>query len=175
MRRLILWLPLAIFVGFILVVAFGLQRPPQATLQSRLIGKPVPDFALPAAVTGREGLASADLKGRGPRLVNIFASWCVPCIAEAPYLMQMKARGIPIDAIAVRDKPEDIARFLGQHGDPFQRIGADRDSRVQLALGSAGVPETFIVDDQGIIRYHHIGGIGPAQVEELVHAYEAAK
>ena len=175
MKRLILWIPLAVFAAFLLVVAFGLQRPPEAALPSKMIGKPVPDFALPAALPGREGLSSAGLATGSPRVVNIFASWCVPCIAESPYLLQLEERGVPIDAIAIRDKPEDIARFLERHGDPYARIGADRDSSVQLALGSAGVPETFVIDGRGVIRYQHIGGIGPAQVEELARAYEAAR
>ena len=103
-----------------------------------------------------------------PRLVNVFASWCVPCIAEAPLLMELKRQGVPIDAIAVRDQPEDVADFLGRHGDPFERIGADPESRVQIALGSSGVPETFIVDGRGIIRYQHMGPIEPGDVPAIL-------
>lgn len=175
MKRLALWIPLAVFATFLLLVAFGLQRSPETTLPSQMIGKPVPDFVLPSAAAGHEGLSSRDLATGSPRVVNFFASWCVPCIAESPYLLQLKERGVPIDAIAIRDKPEDIARFLDRHGDPYARIGADRDSSVQLALGSAGVPETFVIDGRGVIRYQHIGGIGPAQVDDLVRAYETAK
>ena len=74
-------------------------------------------------------------------MVNVFASWCVPCIAEAPVLAELEARGVAIDGIAVRDKPEDVAAFLQRNGDPYDRIGADLQSNVQLALGSSGVPE----------------------------------
>ncbi|QPQ55619.1 DsbE family thiol:disulfide interchange protein [Allosphingosinicella flava] len=175
MKRLILWLPLAIFALFLTIVAFGLGRAPEATIQSQLIGKSVPDFTLPPALPGREGLASADLRQGKARVVNIFASWCVPCIAESPFLLEMKARGVPIDAIAIRDRPEDIARFLSRHGDPYERIGADRDSAVQLALGSAGVPETFVIDGQGIVRYQHVGGIGRDQMEALIRAWKDAQ
>ncbi len=76
-------------------------------------------------------------------------------------MLELKRQGVPIDAIAVRDRPEDVAAFLARHGDPFDRIGADPESRVQLALGSSGVPETFIVDGRGIIRYQHMGPIEP--------------
>ena len=72
----------------------------------------------------------------------------------------MKARGATIDGIAIRDRPEDVARFLARHGDPYDRIGSDPRSQVQIALGSSGVPESFIVDGRGIIRYQHIGPIG---------------
>jgi cytochrome c biogenesis protein CcmG/thiol:disulfide interchange protein DsbE len=110
-----------------------------------------------------------------PRLVNVFASWCVPCIAEAPLLMELKRQGVPIDAIAVRDKPADVAEFLGRHGNPFERIGADPESRVQIALGSSGVPETFIVDGRGIIRYQHMGPIEPGDVPALIGEWERAR
>jgi len=175
MKRLILWLPLLVFAIFLIVVAFGLQRSPEAPIGSQMIGKAVPEFLLPAAVPGKPGLSSADLGKGEPRVVNIFASWCVPCIAESPHLLALKKRGIPIDAIAIRDRPEDIAHFLEKYGDPYSRIAADTDSRVQMAFGSSGVPETFVVDGRGIIRYQHIGGIGPQHVVELVRAFEAAR
>ena len=174
-RRLILWVPLAIFAVFAVTFAIGLYAPSDNIIRSRMIGKPVPEFALPAGVPGRDGLASADLAAGEPRIVNVFASWCIPCIAEAPQLLELKKRGIPIDAIAIRDRPEDVAAFLAKWGDPYQRIAADKDSRVQMAFGSLGVPETFIVDGEGIIRYYHFGPINPPDVPEIVAAYEALK
>jgi cytochrome c biogenesis protein CcmG/thiol:disulfide interchange protein DsbE len=175
MKRFILWVPLAVFMIFIVTVAFGLFSPSDRKIHSRLVGKPVPVFALPAALPEKPGLQRADLAGGEPRILNIFASWCLPCIAEAPQLLDLARRGIPIDAIAIRDRPEDIARFLARWGDPYQRIGSDKDSSVQLALGSSGVPETFVVDGKGVIRYQHIGDIRPENVTEIVRAYEAAK
>jgi cytochrome c biogenesis protein CcmG/thiol:disulfide interchange protein DsbE len=77
--------------------------------------------------------------------------------------------------VAIRDRPQDVANFLGRWGDPYRRIGSDTDSRVQLALGSSGVPETFVIDGKGVIRYQHIGDIRPEHVPEIVQAYEAAK
>lgn len=174
-RRLILWVPLAVFLIFVTTFAIGLYAPSDRVIRSRMIGKAAPEFTLPAMVDGRPGLSSADLAQGQPRIVNVFASWCIPCIAEAPQLLELRRRGIPIDAIAIRDRPEDVAAFLAKWGDPYQRIGSDVDSRVQLAFGSSGVPETFIVDGRGVIRYQHIGDIRPEMIPELLEAYEAAK
>ena len=100
--------------------------------------------------------------------MNIFASWCVPCIGEVKVLQQLKARGVRIEGIAVRDRSEDVAAFLAKNGDPYERIGSDVQSQVQIALGSSGVPESFIVDGRGVIRYQHIGPIEAADVSMIV-------
>jgi cytochrome c biogenesis protein CcmG/thiol:disulfide interchange protein DsbE len=175
MKRLVLWVPLAVFLIFIVTVAVGLYNPSDRTIRSRLIGKDMPDFALPPMLPQRQGLEGAHFRTGRPRVLNVFASWCVPCIAEAPQLTALAQRGIPIDAIAIRDRPEDVAKFLARWGDPYQRIGSDRDSRVQLSLGSSGVPETFVVDGRGVIRYQHIGDVRPEHMAEIVQAYEEAK
>jgi len=175
MKRLILWAPLAVFAVFLAVVAVGLYAPGDRTVESQLIGQPVPDFQLPASLPQRPGLSTAALRRGQPRLVNVFASWCIPCRAEAPQLAELARRGVPIDGIAVRDRPQDLAGFLATYGDPFASIGADNDRRVQLALGSAGVPETFVVDGSGIIRHQHIGAIMPEDVPAIVAAWEAAR
>src|SRR3546814_2649265 len=140
-----------------------------------MVGKSVPAFSLPPMLPDRPGLDSADYATGEPRIVNVFASWCVPCIAEAPQLEAIAERGMPIDAVAVRDRPQDVAEFLRRWGDPFARIGSDANSRVQIALGASGVPETFIVDGDGIIRYYHFGPINPLDVPEGVAAYGALK
>ena len=175
MKRVVLWVPMLIFVVFIATVASGLNTPSDRKIPSRLIGQPIPDFSLPAAMPGKPGLKASEFTGGEPRVLNVFASWCVPCIAEAPQLLELAGEGIPIDAVAIRDRPEDVAAFLGRWGDPYQRIGSDADSRVQMALGSSGVPETFVIDGKGIIRFQHIGDIRPEDVPEIVRAYEAAK
>ena len=172
------WLRLAPVVLLVLVLAalaWRLAHPEDTTIRSRLAGKPVPEFALPPALPRKPGLASADLSKGQPRLLNVFASWCVPCIAEAPLLAELKRRGAAIDAIAIRDRPQDVAEFLVRHGDPFERIGSDDNSRVQLALGSSGVPESFVVDGRGRIRYQHVGPIEPADVPAIIAELEAAK
>lgn len=175
MGRLIRFIPLILLGLFVVAAGWRLANPPDETHPSKLAGQPVPQFALAAAVPGKPGLSSADLAAGNPRLVNFFASWCVPCIAEAPVLEQLKREGVAIDAIAIRDKPDDVANFLGRHGDPFERIGSDSDSRVQLSFGSSGVPESFIVDGRGIIRYQHIGPIEPDQVADILREIEAAR
>lgn len=175
MRRLFLWLPLALFVAFVVTVAIGLRKPADTRIHSQMIGKAMPDFALGPAVANHPPLAASDLRKGAPRLVNVFASWCVPCKAEAPQLDALKRRGVAIDGVAIRDRSEDVAKFLGEWGDPFERIGADPDSKVQFALGSSGVPETFVVDGRGIIRHQHIGDIRPENVAEIYAAWEAAK
>ena len=175
MRRLLLWLPLAVFVAFLATVAIGLRKPADNEIRSAMVGKPMPDFALEPAVANHPRLTSADLRSGKPRLVNIFASWCVPCRAEAPQLMALKRRGVPIDGVAIRDKSEDVARFLAESGDPFERIGSDPTSKVQIALGSSGVPETFVIDGKGVIRHQHIGDIRPENVAEIAQAVEAAR
>lgn len=175
MKRWVLWVPLAVFAAFIVTVGMGLYAPSDRTIRSRLIGQAMPAFALPEALPGRASVESASFASGQPRVLNVFASWCVPCIAEAPHLMTLKQRGVPIDAIAIRDRPQDIARFLQRWGDPYQNIGADADSRVQLALGSSGVPETFVIDGRGVIRHQHIGAINAGDVADIVAAYEAAR
>ena len=175
MKRPMLWLPLLAFAALLLVIAAGLFRPADRTVRSAMIGQPLPAFALPAIVAGKPGLAAADF-GRGqPRLLNVFASWCIPCIAEAPRLLALKQAGVPIDAVAIRDTAPAVRDFLGRNGDPYQRIGSDRDSRVQLALGSSGVPESFVIDGRGKIVLQHVGAIDPDDVPAILAAVERAR
>lgn len=166
--RWALWLPLAAFAGFFALVLVGLLRPAARDVSSAMIGKPLPQFNLPAATTDRPGLATADMAGGRPRLLNVFASWCVPCAVEAPQLAYLAAQGVEINGVAIRDRREDVSAFLARNGNPFTRIGADDVSAVQLGIGSSGVPETFVVDGQGIIRYQHIGEIRPDQVDLIL-------
>ena len=175
MNRALRFLPLLVLVIFVGAVAWRLTSPPDEQITSKMIGRQVPAFALAQAVPGKPGFSSSDLASGQPRMINVFASWCVPCIAEAPLLAELKANGVVIDAIAVRDRPADVAEFLAERGDPFVRIGADPESRAQLALGSSGVPETFIVDGRGIIRYQHMGPIEPADVPKLLARSKEAK
>jgi cytochrome c biogenesis protein CcmG/thiol:disulfide interchange protein DsbE len=169
------WLPISVLALIVAALVWRLANPQDTTIRSRLAGKPVPQFALPAAIPAKPGLTSADLATGAPRLLNVFASWCVPCVAEAPVLAELDRRGVAIDAIAIRDRPEDIAAFLASHGDPFERIGSDDNSRVQLALGSSGVPESFVVDGRGIIRFQHIGPIEPTDVPVILAELEKAR
>ncbi|HZU50313.1 MAG TPA: redoxin family protein, partial [Sphingomicrobium sp.] len=141
--------------------------PPSPAVPSQMVERHVPPFDLPAALPTKPGLKSPDLATGHPRMVNIFASWCVPCASEAPVLNQLKARGIKIDAIAVRDTPDAITAFLAEYGDPYEAIGSDARSNVQMDLGSSGVPETFIVDGKGVIRRQYIGPLSSANIPEI--------
>lgn len=175
MSRHLLWLPLAAFLVLLAVVAGGLWRPADPTVRSALIGQPLPDFVLPPLVPGKPGLTSATMRGQGPRLLNIFASWCVPCIAEAPQLMRLRAAGIPIDAIAIRDTAPAVQSFLRRLGDPYARIGDDRASAVQLSLGSSGVPETFLIDSDGRVVRQYVGDIRTDQVDAIIAEVRALR
>ncbi len=172
--RWALWLPLAVFTGFVTLVVFGLYRPADREVASAMIGKPLPQFNLPAATADRPGLARADMAAGKPQLLNIFASWCIPCAVEAPQLAYLAAQGATINGVAIRDRREDVSAFLARNGNPFTRIGADDVSAVQLGIGSSGVPETFVVDGQGIIRYQHIGEIRPDQIDLILRKLEEA-
>ncbi|MEP9401192.1 redoxin family protein [Sphingomonas silueang] len=174
MRRGLLWAPLAAFVLLAVLFAWGLPHGQEQQVRSRLIGRALPTFALAPALPTKPGLASTDFRG-APRLLNVFGSWCVPCAAEAPQLARLKAAGARIDAIAIRDTPADIARFLSDYGDPYAAIGDDRASAVQLALGSSGVPETFVIDRQGRIAWQHIGAIRDEDVAVLLAQLEQAR
>ena len=162
-------------VGLVALVfgLFGYQltQPKDDFVASALVGEQMPAFDLPPVVASRPGLSSSDLADGTPRLLNVFASWCIPCAAEAPQLEELERAGAQIVAIAIRDRPEDVQRFLTIYGNPFTRIGGDDISEVQLSLGSSGVPETFVIDGNGVITYQHIGDIReehvPLLLEEL--------
>ncbi|MGB5076981.1 MAG: redoxin family protein, partial [Sphingorhabdus sp.] len=156
------------------LAVYGLVVPKDENVYSAMVGKKLPNFSLPPATRNVEGLASSDMADGKPRLLNIFASWCIPCKAEAPYLEQLKAAGVEIDAIAIRDRPEDVAAFLEQFGNPFRRIGADNEMTVQLKLGSSGVPETYVIGSDGTILYQHIGDIRAEHVPLLLERLERA-
>lgn len=175
MRRVALWLPLAAFACLFAVVASGLIRPADRVVRSAMVGKTLPTFSLGAMVPGKPGLGSAVFSQGQPRLLNVFASWCVPCIAEAPMLLRLKRLGVPIDAVAIRDTPAAVQAFLARNGDPYSRIGNDRESSVQLALGSSGVPETFVIDGHGRVVMQHVGDIREDDLPAILAALEKAR
>jgi cytochrome c biogenesis protein CcmG/thiol:disulfide interchange protein DsbE len=157
--RLFYLLPIALFAAVVAAFVVGLGRDP-SKLPSVLIDKPLPAFDLPPVRRGDAGLKSADIRGE-PRLLNVFASWCVSCRVEHPVLLALKARGVPIDGLDWKDKAEAGAAYLIDNGDPYARVGNDQPGRAGIDLGVAGVPETFIVDRRGRVRYKQIGPIAP--------------
>ena len=175
MKKLLIWLPLVFFAGFFILFASGLLQPDDRVITSKLVGKTLPEFTLPAAASDRPALASAQLATGKPRLLNIFASWCVPCAAEAPQLLALKQAGVEIDAIAIRYARADVDRFLQRYGNPYSRIGLDARSSVQIAIGSSGVPESFIIDGRGRITYQHVGDIRADDIPMILERLEAAR
>jgi cytochrome c biogenesis protein CcmG/thiol:disulfide interchange protein DsbE len=175
MSRALRFAPLGLLLVIIAALVWRLATPADTNVHSTMIGRAVPNFSPVAATMNTMDFGSSDLAKGRPHLVNFFASWCVPCIAEAKVLDALKSRGVSIYGIAVRDRPGDLAEFLERSGDPYQLITADPQSDVQIAFGSSGVPETFIVDGSGIIRYQHIGPIEPDDVPAILSKFERAR
>jgi cytochrome c biogenesis protein CcmG, thiol:disulfide interchange protein DsbE len=162
MRRLLYLLPILLFAALAVVFWRGLGRDP-SLLPSAMIDRPAPDFTLPG-IGEKPGLARGDLAGK-VALVNFFASWCAPCRAEHPLLMRLAEEGkVALYGIDYKDKPEDAAKLLAQLGDPYRRIGVDREGRTFIDFGAYGVPETYVIDRAGRIRYRQVG---PITAEDL--------
>ena len=133
---------------------------------SQLIGKPVPDFVLPGLNT-EGGFSAADLAAqKRPVLVNFFASWCVPCIIEAPELMALSRGGLPIWGIAYKDTPKAATDFMAKHGNPYARIAADQPGQVAIDWGVYGVPESYLLDAAGVVRWRVAGPITSQVADE---------
>lgn len=163
-RRALLLAPLGLaaaaglgFLGMLRGLRTGDYDP--RGVPSALIGRPVPDFALPPLEgSGRPGLAAADLRAPGrPVLVNFFASWCLPCVVEHPMLMRLSRQGVPVHGVSYKDRPADSLAFLRRHGNPYDRLGVDEPGRVAIEWGLYGVPETYLLDREGIIRWRWAG------------------
>jgi cytochrome c biogenesis protein CcmG/thiol:disulfide interchange protein DsbE len=166
-RRLLVLLPLAVFLAIAALFLFRLGAGDPSKLPSVLIGRPVPDTPLPAVEglvrDGKPvpGIANADFKG-AVSLVNVWASWCVPCHDEAPLLMQLADdKRIRILGINYKDQPDNARRFVGRYGNPFAAVGADQNGRVSIDWGVYGVPETFLIGRDGRIAYKLVGPISP--------------
>lgn len=159
-RRLFALVPLVLVLALGLVFWLNMGRDP-AELPSALVGKPVPTFSLGPLPGRGEGLADPDLRSGAPKLVNVFASWCVPCRIEHPILMRLKEEGHTIYGINYKDDPAKAEAFLSQLGDPYAKIGADRDGRAGIEWGVYGVPETFVVDGDGTILLRFPGPLIP--------------
>ncbi len=167
-RKWLLWLPLGAYVVFLAFASLGLKHDQQQIIMSKMIGKPIPGMDMPAGSSSNPAFSSKTLADGKVRLVNIFASWCVPCVAEVPQLAQLQQRGVVIDGIAIRDARPDVDRFLELHGNPYERIGLDARSTMQFYLGSSGVPESYVVDGKGVIRYQHWGPIMPQDMDTIL-------
>ncbi|MDE2596048.1 MAG: redoxin family protein [Sphingomonadales bacterium] len=167
-RKLILWLPFALIALLFLAFFAGLMRPDDHVIASQMVGKPLPEFVAGPAMPGQPGAATADFSDGKPRLLNVFASWCVPCVQEIPMLLRLRAKGAEIDGIAIHDSSAELEKFLAANGNPYTRIGLDEGGKAQMAFGSAGVPETFVVDGTGKILYQHIGVVTEEDMPKLL-------
>ena len=165
-RRLLFLLPLALFAAIALYLGFGLTRD-ASVLPSALIDQPAPVFSLPGLSADAPGLDNTALQGQ-VALVNVFASWCVPCRAEHPQLMALAREGWPIYGIAWKDKAAESRAFLAELGNPFRAVGHDGTGRAGIDWGVYGVPETYVIDREGRIRYRHVGPLMPAHLEERI-------
>jgi cytochrome c biogenesis protein CcmG/thiol:disulfide interchange protein DsbE len=158
MRRLLPLAPLLLFAVVSIGLGFSLSNDPRR-MPSTLVDKPVPAFALASLDGAGEGLSSVDLAGKVV-LLNIFASWCGVCRVEHPTLMALAKGGlIPIYGINWKDRRGDGARWLRVNKSPYVRVGDDANGRVGIDLGVTGVPETFVIDRTGRIRFRHAGVI----------------
>ena len=166
MKRLLFIAPAVAFVALLAAFFVGLRRDP-SVLPSQLVGKPVPAFSLPPVQPGEPGLAHTEFTGE-PKLLNIFASWCAACRIEHPYLMRLRAYGVPIHGLDWKDEPEKGAAWLEQFGDPYIRSGNDRTGRTGIDLGVTGAPETFVIDGKGRVRYRHVGVVTPQVWEDTI-------
>jgi cytochrome c biogenesis protein CcmG/thiol:disulfide interchange protein DsbE len=166
-RRILFFLPLAAFLGLAVYFWVGLQSDPRI-IPSALIDQPVPTFELPPLVAGKPGFGSSDLAGQ-VRLVNLFASWCVPCRVEHPILMQLAEQGtVPVYGINWKDRQADAIAWLAELGDPYARIGHDPDNKVGIDWGVYGVPETYVIDAEGRIRFKQVGPIFPETLKKTI-------
>lgn len=165
--RLRFLLPALLFAAVAVAFAVGLGLDPRR-VPSPLIDKPAPGFALAPLLDDRPGLATADLRGQ-VALVNVFASWCIPCRAEHPLLMRLaETEGVTVFGINYKDKPEDARAWLAELGNPYRRIGIDRDGKAGIDWGVYGVPESFVVDARGRIRFKWVGPMAPHILEEKI-------
>lgn len=159
MRRLLFIAPVLLFAAVLTGFFVGLGRDP-TRLPSMMIGKAVPAFELPAVRPGDQGFARRDLGGE-PALVNFYASWCAACRIEHPLLMTLRAQGVVVHGVDWKDKPEAGFKWLSDWGDPYVRVGSDESGRTGIDMGVSAVPETFVIDKTGKVRYRHVGAITP--------------
>lgn len=170
------FVPLMVVTALVLLfLAMMLSDRNPNEIDSVLIGRPAPEFSLVSLKEGAPALTTADLKTGAPVLVNFFASWCVPCRAEHENLMVLAGEyRVPVIGIAYKNDPDKARGFLIELGNPFSKTGLDLDGRVGIDWGVSGVPETFLIDGDGMIRYRHWGPIvGDSLTERLLPQLEA--
>ena len=160
-------LPLAAFLVLVVFLAVGLNRDPRE-VPSPLVGKPAPAFEVPQLAATDKRFSPAEMKGK-VWLLNVWASWCVSCRQEHPLLVELGKSGIvPIVGLNYKDQRADGLGWLKQHGDPYVLSAFDGDGRVGIDYGVYGVPETYVIDKAGVIRYKQIGPVTPEALEQKI-------
>ena len=171
--------PLLAFVIVLVLLGFGLRwntKHDPHSVPSPLINKPAPAFALPELATHGETISKRSLMGK-PYLINVFASWCASCAVEQPLLTKWAKRlGITLIGYDYKDQPDAARIWLAQHGNPYQYVISDHGDRTALDFGIYGVPETYLIDAKGIIRYKKTGPLSPESLrQQLVPAIAALR
>ena len=160
-------LPLIVFAALLVLLAIGLKLDPRE-VPSPLIGKPAPGFNLPRLDAPEQKLSLADLRGQ-VWLLNVWASWCVACRAEHPVLVDLaKAGTVPVYGLNYKDKRDAALGWLAQFGNPYLKSISDADGAVGIDYGVYGVPETFVIDKTGVIRYKQIGPVTEQALRETI-------
>jgi cytochrome c biogenesis protein CcmG/thiol:disulfide interchange protein DsbE len=160
-------LPLGLFAGLVVLLAVGLTLNPRE-VPSPLIGKPAPEFRLPQLHQPESTFASAEMKGK-VWVLNVWASWCVACREEHPVLSDFaRSRAVPLYGLNYKDQRNDAIVWLKRYGDPYELSVFDLDGRVGIDYGVYGVPETYVIDKQGVIRYKRIGPVTPAILKDKI-------
>ncbi|MDQ2694191.1 MAG: DsbE family thiol:disulfide interchange protein [Pseudomonadota bacterium] len=160
-------LPLGVFLVLAAFLALGLNLDPRL-VPSPLVGRPAPQFTAPSLTDPEQTVSRADLAGGGPVLVNVFASWCLPCLDEHPQLLELARRGVAIVGLNYKNRRQDALDWLDRHGNPYAAIAYDPDGRVGLEWGVYGVPETFVLDRQGIVRHKHVGPLDRTALQAIL-------
>lgn len=158
MKRLFFLVPAVIFLALAALLYKGLSMGPPSVLPSPLVDRPAPDFALPPLDAQAQGFTHDELTRGRPTIVNFWASWCAPCRIEHPTLAALAAKqGVTLYGVDYKDDPEKARAFLNELGNPFSKIDLDKPGRVSIDWGVTGVPETFVIDGNGIVREHYAG------------------
>jgi cytochrome c biogenesis protein CcmG, thiol:disulfide interchange protein DsbE len=171
-------LPVLLFAALAAALAMGLKRDPKV-IPSMLLDRPIPQFELPALNAAQPGLNSAKFAGRGLVLVNVFASWCGSCRFEHPFLMRTASdKRFTLVGMDWKDDAQNANKYIDTYGNPYSQIGIDASGRTGIDLGVSGVPETFVIDNQGRVRLRVPGPMTPeiwkAEIEPLIKTAEKA-